>query len=152
MHEILPTYLLSWPVVARGMCKCALEVDSDVFWNIAPPPSTRNRYEILKGKNLIFFLWEEILVAPYITRALVRSSLAVVLRFCDDGDRRLFYAVRVSVIVSWFFCYAGSLLLVGITLIEFAQMEPPNHEMHPMRVLLKIQKSPPPTLDHPSKW
>lgn len=41
---------------------------------------------------------------------------------------------------------------LGITLIEFAQMEPPNHEMHPMRVLLKIQKSPPPTLDHPSKW
>ncbi|XP_047039468.1 serine/threonine-protein kinase 10 isoform X2 [Helicoverpa zea] len=41
---------------------------------------------------------------------------------------------------------------LGITLIEFAQMEPPNHEMTPMRVLLKIQKSEPPTLDQPSKW
>ena len=40
----------------------------------------------------------------------------------------------------------------GITLIEFAQMEPPNHEMHPMRVLIKIQKSERPTLDIPSKW
>ena len=28
---------------------------------------------------------------------------------------------------------------LGITLIEFAQMEPPYHEMSPMRVLLKIQ-------------
>lgn len=41
---------------------------------------------------------------------------------------------------------------LGITLIEFAQMEPPNHEMSPMRVLLKIQKSDPPKLDQPSKW
>jgi STE20-like kinase len=31
-------------------------------------------------------------------------------------------------------------------------MEPPNHEMSPMRVLLKIQKSEPPKLDQPSKW
>ncbi|KAL4714280.1 hypothetical protein ACJJTC_009632 [Scirpophaga incertulas] len=41
---------------------------------------------------------------------------------------------------------------LGITLIEFAQMEPPNHEMTPMRVLLKIQKSEPPSLDSPARW
>ena len=41
---------------------------------------------------------------------------------------------------------------LGITLIECAQMEPPYHEMSPMRVLLKIQKSEPPGLDRPSKW
>ena len=41
---------------------------------------------------------------------------------------------------------------LGITLIEFTQMEPPYHEMSPMRVLLKIQKSDPPHLDRPSKW
>ncbi|XP_054261410.1 serine/threonine-protein kinase 10 isoform X2 [Macrosteles quadrilineatus] len=41
---------------------------------------------------------------------------------------------------------------LGITMIEFAQMDPPNHEMSPMRVLLKIQKSDPPKLDQPSKW
>ncbi|XP_023171257.2 serine/threonine-protein kinase 10 isoform X2 [Drosophila hydei] len=41
---------------------------------------------------------------------------------------------------------------LGITLIELAQMEPPNSEMSPMRVLLKIQKSEPPKLDHPNRW
>uniref|UniRef100_A0ABD2VX87 Protein kinase domain-containing protein n=1 Tax=Trichogramma kaykai TaxID=54128 RepID=A0ABD2VX87_9HYME len=41
---------------------------------------------------------------------------------------------------------------LGITLIEFAQIEPPNHEMSPMRVLLKIQKSDPPKLEQPSRW
>ena len=41
---------------------------------------------------------------------------------------------------------------LGVTLIEFAQMEPPFHEMTPMRVLLKIQKSDPPRLDNPNKW
>merc|ERR1719431_7810 len=41
---------------------------------------------------------------------------------------------------------------LGVTMIEFAQMEPPFHEMTPMRVLLKIQKSEPPRLDHPHRW
>ncbi|CAL8297418.1 unnamed protein product [Merluccius merluccius] len=41
---------------------------------------------------------------------------------------------------------------LGVTLIELAQIEPPNHEMNPMRVLLKIAKSDPPTLMQPSRW
>ncbi|XP_076460316.1 serine/threonine-protein kinase 10-like isoform X7 [Babylonia areolata] len=41
---------------------------------------------------------------------------------------------------------------LGITLIEFAQIEPPNKEMHPMRVLIKIQKADPPTFSNPKKW
>lgn len=48
--------------------------------------------------------------------------------------------------------YKVDIWSLGITLIEFAQMEPPNSEMSPLRVLLKIQKSDPPKLDHPSKW
>lgn len=43
-------------------------------------------------------------------------------------------------------------MCTGITLIEFAQMEPPNCQMAPMRVLLKIQKAEPPKLDRPSLW
>ncbi|CAJ0571862.1 unnamed protein product, partial [Mesorhabditis spiculigera] len=40
----------------------------------------------------------------------------------------------------------------GITLIEMAQMEPPHSEVSPMRVLIKVQKNPPPTLNKPSSW
>ncbi|KAL5471366.1 hypothetical protein EMCRGX_G029477 [Ephydatia muelleri] len=40
----------------------------------------------------------------------------------------------------------------GITLIELAEMNPPYHEMSPMRVLLKITKSLPPTLSQPNMW
>uniref|UniRef100_A0A1I7ZIZ5 Protein kinase domain-containing protein n=1 Tax=Steinernema glaseri TaxID=37863 RepID=A0A1I7ZIZ5_9BILA len=40
----------------------------------------------------------------------------------------------------------------GITLIEMAQMEPPNSEVSPMRVLIKVQKSEPPKLCDPGRW
>ncbi|KAK2823670.1 hypothetical protein Q7C36_020270 [Tachysurus vachellii] len=41
---------------------------------------------------------------------------------------------------------------LGITLIEAAEMEPPHHTLNPMRVLLKITKSPPPTLTNTRIW
>jgi len=37
-------------------------------------------------------------------------------------------------------------------LIEFAEMQPPNHDMNPMRVIIKIHKSDPPTLMDEAKW
>lgn len=48
--------------------------------------------------------------------------------------------------------YKADIWSLGITLIELAQIEPPHHELNPMRVLLKVAKSEPPTLDHPHKW
>ncbi|XP_069946379.1 serine/threonine-protein kinase 10 isoform X7 [Cherax quadricarinatus] len=48
--------------------------------------------------------------------------------------------------------YKADVWSLGISLIEFAQMDPPNHEVSPVRVMLKIQKSDPPKLDYPSKY
>jgi len=48
--------------------------------------------------------------------------------------------------------YKADIWSFGITLIEFAEVNPPNHEMHPMRVFIKIQKASPPKLSQPNIW
>uniref|UniRef100_H2Y582 Protein kinase domain-containing protein n=1 Tax=Ciona savignyi TaxID=51511 RepID=H2Y582_CIOSA len=48
--------------------------------------------------------------------------------------------------------YSADIWSLGVTLIELAQTEPPNHDLNPVRVLLRIAKTDPPTLDIPSKW
>ncbi|XP_069657232.1 STE20-like serine/threonine-protein kinase isoform X2 [Haliaeetus albicilla] len=48
--------------------------------------------------------------------------------------------------------YKADIWSLGITLIEMAEMEPPYHELNPLRVLLKIAKSQPPSLRHPKRW
>lgn len=70
----------------------------------------------------------------------------------SSPDVCIWYLVSDSYYISTNVLFQVDIWSLGITLIEFAQMEPPNHEMSPMRVLLKIQKSDPPKLDQPSKW
>lgn len=50
--------------------------------------------------------------------------------------------------------YTGHDLIsyAGITLIELAEIQPPNYDLHPLRVLIKIQKGAPPVLRIPKKW
>jgi hypothetical protein len=41
---------------------------------------------------------------------------------------------------------------LGITVIELAQLVPPNYDMHPARLLFYIPKEAPPKLDQPELW
>ena len=50
------------------------------------------------------------------------------------------------------YSYSADVWSFGITLIELAEMAPPYHAMHPMRVLFKIPKAMPPTLQDTDKW
>uniref|UniRef100_A0A8C5MIW5 non-specific serine/threonine protein kinase n=1 Tax=Leptobrachium leishanense TaxID=445787 RepID=A0A8C5MIW5_9ANUR len=48
--------------------------------------------------------------------------------------------------------YLADIWSLGVTLIELAEKEPPNHDLNPTRVLLKIIKSHPPCLKYRKLW
>ncbi|XP_063788089.1 STE20-like serine/threonine-protein kinase [Pseudophryne corroboree] len=48
--------------------------------------------------------------------------------------------------------YKADVWSLGITLIELAETQPPNHELNPTRVLLKILKAKPPSLKYCHLW
>lgn len=41
---------------------------------------------------------------------------------------------------------------LGITMIELAEKDAPNGNLHPMKVLFKVVTGPPPTLTDPHRW
>ncbi|CAB0036581.1 unnamed protein product [Trichogramma brassicae] len=71
------------------------------------------------------------------TRYLHRNSdwMEPECRLCEEPSETIPYDFKVEI---W---------ALGITLIEFAQIEPPNHAISPMRVLLQASKARPPKLE-----
>jgi len=99
--------------------------------------------EMLPSKRGVRVLCIVVTAPPVHLPDMHLADALVIYTSCQQGNSRLF---------SGFFRSWMCLVFAGITLIEFAEMQPPNHDLNPMRVIIKILKSDPPTLMAPAKW
>lgn len=100
--------------------------------------------------NVVDYL-KHLITAARLTCTAVVSSLPIPAP-CSASCRMAPEVVMCETMKDTPYDYKADIWSLGITLIEMAQIEPPHHELNPMRVLLKIAKSDPPTLSCPSKW
>ncbi|VEL31475.1 unnamed protein product [Protopolystoma xenopodis] len=109
----------------------------------------------LKAGNVLFTLANEVKIA-------LSADFGVSARLASEKARRDSFIgtphwMAPEVIACEYFkdsnySSKADIWSLGITLIELAEMYPPNHSMNPTRVLMQITKADPPTLSNPKLW
>lgn len=106
----------------------------------------------LKAGNVLLTLGGEVKIADFGVSAKNKHTLQKRDSFIGTPYWMAPETIQCETVRDYPYDYKADIWSLGITLIEFAQQDPPHHDMSPVRVLLKIQKGEPPKLDFPSRW
>lgn len=106
----------------------------------------------LKAGNVLLTLGGEVKIADFGVSAKNKHTLQKRDSFIGTPYWMAPETIQCETVRDYPYDYKADIWSLGITLIEFAQRDPPHHDMSPVRVLLKIQKGEPPKLDFPSRW
>lgn len=106
----------------------------------------------LKAGNVLLTLGGEVKIADFGVSAKNKHTLQKRDSFIGTPYWMAPETIQCETVRDSPYDYKADIWSLGITLIEFAQRDPPHHDMSPVRVLLKIQKGEPPKLDFPSRW
>uniref|UniRef100_W5NF29 non-specific serine/threonine protein kinase n=1 Tax=Lepisosteus oculatus TaxID=7918 RepID=W5NF29_LEPOC len=106
----------------------------------------------LKAGNILLTLEGEVKLADFGVSAKNNSTLQKRATFIGTPYWMAPEVIQCETSKDAPYSYKADIWSLGITLIEAAEMEPPYHDLNPMRVLLKITKSEPPSLSHPRRW
>eukprot|EP01129_Flabellula_baltica_P010714 TRINITY_DN4556_c0_g1_i2.p1 TRINITY_DN4556_c0_g1~~TRINITY_DN4556_c0_g1_i2.p1 ORF type:complete len:309 (+),score=55.96 TRINITY_DN4556_c0_g1_i2:2-928(+) len=114
---------------------------------IAYMHSLKKIHRDIKGRNILLTSDGHVKLADFGVSASLHETFAKRNTFAGTP-----YWMAPEVILENSYDVKADIWSLGITLIEMAEMRPPLLGLHPMRVLYRIPRDPPPRLSEPHKW
>eukprot|EP00128_Syssomonas_multiformis_P008408 Colp12_sorted_trinity150504_noHs@19908 len=124
-----------------------LYIIQEALKGLAHLHKTRKIHRDIKGGNILLNIEGDVKLADFGVSAQLNQTMSHRQSFIGTP-----YWMAPEIIMGVPYNNKADVWSLGITAIQLAEMVPPHHDIHPMRLLFSIPYNPAPTLKEPNKY